>query len=230
MAHFIGIQGLLGAGKTTTASMMAWLYKNQAEKRGGKVDLYSNFGLRGATEMDDYKRWYDVCSSHGSVVVWDEGQTQFDAREFSSSDRVFSTGLLNYCRKMNSVQIVIAPNFGNIDKRIRQLTEILINVVKLGNKGIRLEYYDFQAGNGETSYGKFLHSRFLPSFKVKQIHKLNLFDTYRMVRGFPMPKTERQQAEFWKEIDLRHEEALIRLGLRKATAKKELPALEELTV
>lgn len=215
MAHFIGIQGLLGAGKTTTASMMAWLYKNQAEKRGGSVQLFSNYGLKGAKEMDNYKRWYDVCSTHGSIVVWDEGQSQFDSRDFSSSDRIFSTQLLNYCRKMNSVQIVVAPNFSNIDKRIRQLTEIIINVVKVGNRGMRLEYFDYQAGNGETSYGKFLHSRFLPASKIRQIHGLKLFDTYRMVRGFPMPKTERQQADFWQEIDARHEETLIRLGLRK---------------
>jgi hypothetical protein len=221
MAHFIGIQGLLGAGKTTTASMLAWLYKNKAEARGGSVQLFSNYGLKGAKEMDKYERWYDVCSAHGSVIIWDESQTQFDGRQFSSADRVFATGLLNYCRKMNSVQMLVAPNFKNIDNRIRQLTEILINVVKVGNKGIRLEYFDFQAGNGETSLGKFLHSRFLPAFKVRQIHKLDLFDTYRMVRGFPMPANERQQKIFWDEIDNRHEEALIRLGLRKSKAKQE---------
>lgn len=221
MAHFIGIQGLLGAGKTTTGSMMAWLYKNKAEARGGNVQLFSNYSLRGAIEMDHYEKWYQVAECHGSVVVWDEGQTQFDSRDFSSGDRVFSTNLLNFCRKINSVQIVIAPNFNNIDKRIRQLTEVLINVVKVGNKGMRLEYYDFQAGNGESNLGKFLHSRFLPAFKIKQIHGLHLFDTYRMVRGFPMPKTERAQKEFWDKLELKHDEALIRLGLKRGYQPKE---------
>lgn len=221
MAHFIGIQGLLGAGKTTTASMMAWLYKNKAEARGGDVQLFSNFGLRGAKEMSHYERWYEVAEVHGSVVIWDEGQTQFDSRDFSSGDRIFSTQLLNYCRKMNSVQIIVAPNFSNIDKRIRQLTEVLINVVKVGNKGMRLEYFDFQAGNGESSYGKFLHSRFLPASKVKQIHSLNLFDTYRMVRGFPMPTTEREKKKFWELIDENHDAALIRLGLKRGHQTEE---------
>lgn len=222
MAHFIGIQGLLGAGKTTTASMLAWYYKNKVEARGGSLKLFSNYGLKGATEMDHYDRWHDVAACHGSVVVWDEGQTQFDSREFSSSDRIFSTQLLNYCRKMNSVQIIIAPNFSNIDKRIRQLTEVMINVVKVGNKGIRLEYYDYQAGIGHSSYGKYLHSRFLPAGKVRQIHSLNLFDTFRMVRGFPMPKTERDKKKFWVELDESHEAALIRLGLKPKLSKEEL--------
>lgn len=217
MAHFIGIQGLLGAGKTTSGSMLAHLYKNKALAHGTDIKLFSNFGLRGSSEMTSYEDWYKVADAHGSIIVWDEGQTQFDSREFSSADRVFSTQLLNYCRKMNSVQIVIAPNFSNIDKRIRQLTEVLINVVKLGNKGMRLEYFDFQAGNGESSLGKFLHSRFLPASKVKQIHRLQLFNTYRMVRGFPMPKTERQQKEFWLELENRHEAALDRLGLKYVT-------------
>ncbi len=213
MAHFIGVQGLLGAGKTTTASMLAHYYKNSVEARGGAIKLFSNYGLRGAQEMAKYQDWYDVADAHGSVIVWDESQTNFDGRQFSSSDNIMATQLLNYCRKMNSVQIMVAPNFSNLDRRIRQLTEVLINVVKCGNKGIRLEYYDYQAGNGESNFGKFLHSRFLPARKIKQIHSLNLFHTYRMVRGFPMPSTERAKKDFWENLEAFHEQALRRLGI-----------------
>jgi hypothetical protein len=224
MAHFIGIQGLLGAGKTTTASFMAHYYRNRVRARGGDIKLFSNYGLYGATEMDHHDKWFDVADAHGSVCVWDEGQTQFDARQWSKGDQIFSTQLLNYCRKMNSVQIIIAPNFMNIESRIRQLTEVLINVVKIGKKGMRLEYYDFQAGNAKSTYGHFMHSRFIPAWKVKQIHALNLFDTYRMVRGFPMPTTERQQKAFWEELEQRHEAALIAHGLRRP--RKEMPPVE----
>lgn len=227
MAHFIGIQGLLGAGKTTTASMLAHYYQNRVESLGGSIQLFSNYGLRGAEDMAHYTDWFKVADAHGSVIVWDEGQTQFDSREFSSSDRVFSTQLLNYCRKMNSVQIIIAPNFTNIDKRIRQLTEVLINVVKVGNKGIRLEYFDYQAGNGESSLGRFLHSRFLPASKVRQIHSLQLFDTYRMVRGFPMPRTERDKKKFWIELEEHHHEALRQRGIQLLNVSKPLVLPEE---
>lgn len=227
MAQFISIQGLLGAGKTTTGSMLAHYYRNKVLAQGGDIALFSNYGLRGSQDMAHFSDWFKVADAHGSICVWDESQTQFDSREFSSSDRIFSTQLLNYCRKMNSVQIFIAPNFTNIDKRIRQLTEVLINVVKVGNKGIRLEYYDYQAGNGESSFGRFLHSRFLPGKKVKQIHGLHLFDTYRMVRGFPMPKTERQKKEFWVELDERHEAALQARGIHLFSRQK--PTFEEET-
>ncbi|MCM3593644.1 ATPase [Brevibacillus borstelensis] len=228
MAHFIGIQGLLGAGKTTTASMLAHYYQNRVKALGGDIKLFSNYGLRGAEDMAHYSDWLKVADCHGSVIVWDEGQTQFDSREFSSADRVFATQLLNYCRKMNSVQIVVAPNFQNIDKRIRQLTEVLINVVKIGNKGLRLEYYDYQAGNGESNLGRFLHSRFLSGKKVRQIHSLNLFDTYRMVRGFPMPKTERQRKDFWVTLDEHHEAALDRLGIKRFSRPfASLPVIDE---
>lgn len=214
MAHFIAIQGLLGAGKTTSAAMMAHYYRNRVRARGGDVKLFSNFGLLEAEEMDDYEKWLDVADCHGSVVVWDEAQTQFDSRQWSKGDQIYATQLLNYCRKMNSVQIIVAPNFANIETRIRQLTEVLINVVRVGKKGIRLEYYDYQAGFGDR-LGKFMHSRFLPASKVAQIHSLNLFDTYRMVRGFPMPRTERSQKAFWDELQLRHEAALHKHGIRK---------------
>ncbi|MED2258278.1 zonular occludens toxin domain-containing protein [Brevibacillus parabrevis] len=227
MAHFIGVQGLLGAGKTTTASMLAHYYKNQAEAKGGTVQLFSNYGLLGAEDLAHFSDWYKVADAHGSICVWDEGQTQFDSREFSSSDRIFSTQLLNYCRKMNAVQIVIAPNFTNIDKRIRQLTEVLINVVKVGNKGIRLEYFDYQAGNGESSFGRFLHSRFISGKKVKQIHSLELFDTYQMVHGFPMPKTERAKKEFWVSLEEHHNEARKRLGLGVSRRKSIVDDFEE---
>jgi hypothetical protein len=213
MAHFIGIQGLLGAGKTTTASMLAHYYQQKVRARGGDIQLFSNYGLRGANEMKHYNDWLQVADAHGSVIVWDESQTNFDGRQFSSTDNIFATQLLNYCRKMNSVQFLIAPNFANIDRRIRQLTEVLINVVKVGKNGMRLEYFDYQAGNGESNLGKFLHSRFVPASKIQRIHSLNLFNTYRMVRGFPMPKTERTQRDFWEQLEAHHEEALKRLGI-----------------
>lgn len=227
MAHFIGVQGLLGAGKTTTASFLAHYYKNRVKARGGDIQLFSNYGLRGAHEMAHYNDWLTVADVHGSIIVWDEAQTNFDARQFSSSDNIFATQLLNYCRKMNSVQIMVAPNFGNIDRRIRQLTEVLINVVKVGNKGIRLEYFDYQAGNGESSLGKFLHSRFLPTSKVRRIHSLYLFNTFRMVRGFPMPSTARKQNEFWAELEDHHNEALRRLGIHYEQQQPFLPPDEE---
>lgn len=213
MPHFIGIQGYLGAGKTTAASILAHLFRNKVLSRGGDVKLFSNYGLRGSHRMKSPEDWLLVADAHGSIIVWDEAQEQFDAREFSSSERAFSTRLLNYCRKMASVQIMIAPNFSNLDNRVRQLTEVLINVSQIGTRGIRMEFFDYTAGNKQTTLGRHLHTQFLPAGRVKQVHKLNLFNTFRLVSGFPMPRTPREQEKFYKLLEDRHNESLRRLGI-----------------
>ncbi|MED4570975.1 zonular occludens toxin domain-containing protein [Brevibacillus agri] len=213
MPHFIGVQGYLGAGKTTVASVLAHLMRNKVRQKGGDIKLFSNYGLRGSQRMASYADWYSVADVHGSIILWDEAQEQFDGREFSSAERAFSTRLLNYCRKMASVQIMIAPNYANLDNRIRQLTEVLINVSSLGKKGIRMEFYDYTAGNKQTNLGRFLHSQFLPARNVKRVHALNLFRTHRLVSGFPMPKTPREQETFYAKLEEVHNNALIRLGI-----------------
>ena len=49
--HHIFFQGGLGAGKTFGMSMLAHYLKEQVERQGGKIDLYSNYDLKAATEM-----------------------------------------------------------------------------------------------------------------------------------------------------------------------------------
>lgn len=213
MPHFIGIQGYLGAGKTTVASVLAHLFRNKVRQKGGDIKLFSNYGLRGSQRMASYADWFNVADAHGSIIVWDEAQEQFDGREFSSAERAFSTRLLNYCRKMASVQILIAPNYSNLDNRIRQLTEVLINVSSIGKKGIRMEFFDYTAGNKQTNLGRFLHSQFLPARSVRRIHALNLFRTHRFVSGFPMPRTPREQEKFYEQLQEVHNAALRRLGI-----------------
>lgn len=213
MPHFIGIQGYLGAGKTTVASILAHYFRHKVVQRGGDIKLFSNYGLRGSQRMAHYSDWFKVAEAHGSICIWDESQEQFDSREFSSAERAFSTRLLNYCRKMASVQIIVAPNYENIDTRIRKMTEVLIHVSSLGQKGIRLEFFDYTAGNKQTTLGRFLHSQFIPAWKVRQVHALNLFNTFRLVSGFPMPRTPREQEKFYSELEEKHNEALRRLGI-----------------
>lgn len=213
MPHFIGIQGYLGAGKTTAASVLAHLLRNKVRQKGSDIKLFSNYGLRGSQRMASYSDWFSVADAHGSIILWDESQEQFDGREFSSAERAFSTRLLNYCRKMASVQIMIAPNYSNLDNRVRQLTEVLINVSSMGKKGIRMEFYDYTAGNRQTNLGRFLHSQFLPARNVKRVHALNLFRTHRLVSGFPMPKTPREQESFYQKLEEVHNNALVRLGI-----------------
>lgn len=206
MPHIIAVQGPLGAGKTTIASIMAWLYKNQVEARGGHVKLFSNYGLAGSSPMKDYTDWYKVAAAQGSICVWDEAHRVIDARQALKSENILTSHVLTFARKMSSIQIFVTPSVNNLDSRLRQLLEVLISVSKVGNKGMRFQYYDYQAQNFGP-LGKYLHSRFLPASRVAAVHKLNLFDSHSFVGGFPLPKTEREQMKFMDELENHHDKA-----------------------
>lgn len=213
MPHIICVQGPLGAGKTTLGSIMAWYYKTAIESRGGHVELFSNYGLAGSTPMRHYTDWYKVAEAQGSICVWDESHRVMDSRQALKHENILTSHVLTYARKMSAIQIFISPVISNLDSRIRQLTEVLISVSKVGNKGMRFQYFDYQAQN-YGPFGKYLHSRFLPAGRVRQIHKLNLFDTHSFVSGFPLPKTERESTQFMAELEERHDAA------RKQKGKK----------
>jgi 5-methylcytosine-specific restriction endonuclease McrBC regulatory subunit McrC len=218
MPHFIFIQGLLGAGKTLTASIMAHYYKNVIENRfGSSIELFSNYELKDSIPMDHYTDWYKVADAQGSICVWDESQRMFDSRTSLKFEQVISTELLMYVRKLGSVQIFVSPSIYNVDSRIRQLTEVLINVRTVGNKGITLDYFDYQAQQFGNQ-GKFLHSRYIPQGKLKKIYALNLYDTFTLIKGFPLPSTEQLAKKFFIELERRHD-------IARGKIKEEVPQL-----
>lgn len=202
MTHLIGFVGPLGAGKTTGASLFPWLWKNSVEARGGDLHLFANYDLLGAKRMDRADDWYTVAEAHGSIVVWDESHRTFDGRRWSGFENILATELLTFCRKLASIQVFATPSINRLDTRIRELIEILVVVRKMGN-GTYYDFYDFQADFGGR-YGKYLHTKFLPSYKMKVIHKLNLFDSHSFVGKFPLPKTESEAVKFWLELEAAH--------------------------
>lgn len=202
MPHLIGFVGPLGAGKTTGASLFSWLWKNKIEAVGGDLRLFSNYDLLGAERMDGPDDWYKVAEAHGSIIVWDESHRTFDSRKFSAFENILATELLTYVRKLASIQVFATPSVNRLDTRIRELIEILIVVRKVGN-GTYYDFYDYQADFGGR-YGRYLHSKFLPSFKLKQIHSLDLFDTHSFVGKFPLPRTEGEAIKFWDKLEESH--------------------------
>lgn len=203
MAQHIFFQGGLGAGKTFAMSLMAHHWRQMVWKNGGDVKLFSNYNLKDSHNMEHFKDWYEVAKAQGSICCWDESQVVFDSRRALKSNAVAATHLMMYTRKMKAVQMYCSPSILNVDSRLRQLVEVLINVRKIGNKGIKLDFYDYQmASNG--AFGQYIHTQFIPAFKMKQIFKMNLYDTFQMVRQFPLPNTERQETEFFNELDEIH--------------------------
>lgn len=202
MAHLICVSGALGAGKTTFGSFFPWLLKNQVEQLGGDLQLFANYDLYGAHFMSKPEDWFKVAEAHGSIIVWDEAHRTFNNRRWSSFQNIFAIDLITFVRKMATVQIFVTPSVFRLDTAIRDLVEVLIVCRKVGN-GTYYDFYDFQA-DFAGRYGKFLNSKFLPNFKRKQIHQLDLFDSNAFVAGFPMPRDEREANKFMKELEEAH--------------------------
>lgn len=200
MAHHFFIQGALGSGKTFMMSLLAHHWKQRTEAKGGKVKLFSNYDLLNSDPMDHYTDWYDVAKAQGSIICWDEAQMSFSNRKWSKYGSGVATEVLMFTRKMQSVQIYCSPSINNVDSRIRQIVEILITVTKVGDKGFKLHFRDYQTG-------EFMQTQFFPMFKAKRIFKMQLYDTFNMVQNFPLPGTEREGTVFFETLEEIHNKA-----------------------
>lgn len=200
MAHHFFIQGPLGSGKTFLMSLLAHHWKEKVEAQGGKIALFSNYDLKDSYPMSHYTDWYKVAAAQGSIICWDEAQMAFSNRKWSKYGSGVATEILMFTRKMQSVQIYCSPSIKNVDSRIRDIVEVLVNVRKVGDKGFSLHFTDYQTGFP-------MHSQFIPMFKAKKIFKLDLYDSFNMVQGFPLPTTEKQGEEFFKNLDEIHDKA-----------------------
>lgn len=200
MAHHFFIQGPLGSGKTFLMSLLAHHWKERTEARGGNVELFSNYGLMGSYPLSHYTDWYKVAEAQGSIVCWDESQMAFSNRKWSKYGSTLATEVLMFTRKMQSVQIYCSPSIKNVDSRIRDIVEVLINVRKIGDKGFSLHFTDYQTG-------EFMQKQFIPMFKAQKIFKLNLYDSFNMVQNFPLPATEKQGEEFFQKLEEIHDKA-----------------------
>lgn len=214
MAHHFFIQGPLGSGKTFMMSYIAHHWKAKAEAKGAEIQLFSNYHLQDAQQMVHYANWYDVAEAQGSIVCWDEAQMAFSNRKWSKYGQGVATEIMMFTRKMKSVQIYCSPSINNVDSRIRQIVEVLIDVRKMGEKGFSIRFTDYQTG-------QFMHSHFLPMSKAKKIFKLNLYDTYQMASSLPLPETEKKGDAFFAELERIHDEA------RKKPKEKKVIALDE---
>lgn len=209
MARVIGITGSFGNGKSTTAVIKAHTW---AAASGAKI--FANFPLRGAYLFDSYEDWYRVADVHGSVVIFDESQTNFDSRKWANEANTTLTQIFNYVRKMNCIFIFVLPSYSNIDTRIRQNTELLINCHKTPGGTIINHVYDYQ-DKAYGEWGKLLNKWVLPKSSQAKVYGLDLFDTNSMVKSFPMPVGTKQTKEFFEELDRRHNAALKRHGIFK---------------
>lgn len=195
--HHILFQGGLGSGKTFMMSLFARYLKEKAEATGANINLFSNYDLRDAYTMKTYEDWYKVAESDASIICWDEAQICFNNRAWSRFGQGIATEVAMYARKMRAIQIYATPNVGNVDNRIRDIIEVLVTMRHIPKKGFSLTFTDFQTK-------EFIRKAFIPWSKAQKLFKLNLYDTYGFVRGFPLPDNDDEAEEFWETLDTIH--------------------------
>lgn len=202
MPHFVLLEGGLGHGKTMMASFLAHYWRARS---GDEIKLFANYDLAGAAPFDRADRWLDVADARGSVIVWDEAQTQFDRRTWTRN--VMLTQIFNMTRKLRAVHLFTNPVGANLDHRILDLIEIFIHIQKFEGSAMQMDVYEFQDKRfGE--WGRHMKRARVPWRRVKQLQSLGLYNTDQMIYPFPVPKTEREQMELLQKIVERQEKAI----------------------
>lgn len=198
--HHMVVTGGLGEGKTLFATIFAHWWRGECAKRGVNLQLFSNYDVRDGQRMETYETWYDVARADVSVIIWDEAHIHFNNRAWSQFGQNIVTQIAMYVRKMRSVQIYATPNVNMLDSRIRSVIEIEVKMQKT-KSGYHMYFYDFHKNI-------MVRKAFISMAKVKQIFKINLYDTESFVSAVPMPNDERTAKKFWAELDRIHREKI----------------------
>lgn len=210
-------QGNLGDGKTFGASVLAHYFQTKASAAGVPVELYSNYGLKGSKPLDNYKDFYNVARSPNSIGIMDEAHVNLDSRLFARGSNIYMTQFFFYFRKLHHTMFLTTPSIRNLDSRVRNLTNILVDCRKAG-KSFVYNVYDY---TGE----KLLRRLYLPAIRVKQLFTLNLYNTDNIVRNVQFPSTEREFDKFLTQIIKVRDEFLS--GMIKAKGKKNYLSQDE---
>lgn len=135
----IGVTGNMGAGKSLTGVLFTF-----DDYRAGRPTM-SNGPLcfpaqPGCVPPVRASTWEQVVSFRNGTFLWDESHLDIDSREFSKNVDV--TGWLTQIRKMGVNLIYITQSWDQVDKRIRNLTDMLIQCEKVedasGRRGTRI--------------------------------------------------------------------------------------------
>lgn len=185
-------QGNLGEGKTFGASVLAHYFASRARRRGVKVELFSNYGLQGSRPLKDYKDFYDVARAPNSICLLDEAHINLDSRLFARGSNIYMTQFFFYLRKLRSSLFMTTPHIRNLDSRIRQLTNILVDCHRHGS-AFSYDVYDFAAE-------KLLRRMYMPGHVAAQIFDTRIYDSHAIVRNVQFPGNERAFDQFLDNV------------------------------
>lgn len=185
-------QGNLGEGKTFGMSVLAWHFVARARRAGIKAELFANFDLLGARPLTSYRDFYNVARAEASICLMDEAHVNLDSRLFARGANIYMTQFMFYLRKLNASLFMTTPHIRNLDSRMRQLTNILVDCHKLGT-GFLYDIYDYQ---GE----RLLRRKFLPKYIAERIFETGMYNSRAIIRAVDFPSNERAFERFLSTI------------------------------
>lgn len=129
------IMGKLGSGKTYTAVMLA-----RQEHLAGRA-VYANSHITFARQIVS---WPELVSLRHGLFIWTEAHLDLDSRQ--AHKHVGITAWLTQVRKLGIDIIYDTQDFGQVDVRLRNLTDMLLLCSPAsgsgGRRGTRLQVFD----------------------------------------------------------------------------------------
>jgi len=137
----IAYAGLYGAGKTI--SITYYVYK--LHKQFPDMRIYSTFYIRpsfvpGVLPLESIEQIKEIRDKEGSIIIIDEAQLTFEARDFNSFpwEMLYT---LSQTRRMRKLFLIASQNFNHVDKRIRDLTLYTVECRSLFGISFRNRFY-----------------------------------------------------------------------------------------
>lgn len=132
----VAFVGNLGQGKTYSMSILAsYLHQRFA------LPIFANYGLKNAERL---KTFNDVLNAQNGVVCLDEAHIFLDSRGFKDPKSQKTTHWLLQTRKKDLIVMYTTQNFGQVDIRMRRITDYLAICKKIPGKGITIQFIDAQ--------------------------------------------------------------------------------------
>lgn len=125
------LTGLPGSGKTI---FLTSILNNYRERFGDSIYIATNYKYKYEDfPINSYKDLIKIYDKP-TIVGYDEIQNDFDSRQWGEMDHAFSERITQ-SRKINGMKIIgTAQKFGFVDKRLRALTNLVIDCRMLGSR------------------------------------------------------------------------------------------------
>jgi len=180
--------GYMGSGKTTKMSLDALIYQQESG-----CTLFSNYGLKGSIPFTSFEDFKKVAVQPTSIICLDESHMDISNRDFSTNSVKFFVNMVWYLRKMRCTLMMTSPLFENIDSKVRQVTNVLVQCKKR-NGYLTYDFWDVQ----EQGY---LKTNRISEQKVSEIMG-HVYDTYSMVTPLEYPKTREEYLKVFEEVKI----------------------------